>query len=92
MGPVRKPHCWFSHEAAHFLQCLGNHEFDFGVEGLLPFINQLTVPVVDANIDISGEPRLQGKIKRSLVIERGGEKIGIIGYITTETVYSASPG
>ena len=18
MGPVRKPHCWFSHEAAHF--------------------------------------------------------------------------
>ena len=21
VGPVRKPHCWFSHEAAHFLHC-----------------------------------------------------------------------
>ena len=62
------------------------------MDGLLPFINKLTVPVVDANLDISEEPRLQGKIKRSLVIERGGEKIGIVGYITTETVYSASPG
>ena len=50
------------------------------------------MPVVDANIDISEEPRLKDKIKRSLVIERGGEKIGIVGYITTETVFSASPG
>ena len=21
VGPVRKPHCWFSHEAAHLLVC-----------------------------------------------------------------------
>ena len=22
VGPVRKPHCWFSHEAAHLLLCV----------------------------------------------------------------------
>ena len=27
VGPVRKPHCWFSHEAAHSLFCPERHVF-----------------------------------------------------------------
>ena len=27
VGPVRKPHCWFSHEAAHLLTRLIHHHF-----------------------------------------------------------------
>lgn len=41
--------------------------------------------VLAANIDTSNEPRLHGKIPRSVVVEVGGQKIGIIGYLTTET-------
>lgn len=85
--------------SAHFVNkegydamCLGNHEFDIGLDGLVPFLDNLTVPVLDANIDVSGEPRLQGKLQRSLVIERGGEKIGILGVITPRTSFISSPG
>ena len=62
------------------------------MDGLVPFLDNLTVPVLDANIDVSGEPRLQGKLQRSLVIERGGEKIGILGIITPRTSFISSPG
>ena len=74
------------------LQCLGNHEFDLGVEGLLPYLDNLTVPVLDANIDVSNEPRLQGKFNKSLILERGGEKIGIVGFITKDTAFISSAG
>ena len=41
--------------------------------------------VLAANIDSSNEPRLQGKIPKSIVLQVGGKSIGIIGYLTTET-------
>lgn len=44
--------------------------------------------VLAANIDTSNEPRLHGKIPRSVVVEVAGQKIGIIGYLTTETSVS----
>ena len=73
-------------------QCLGNHEFDLGVEGLVPYLDNLTVPVLDANIDVSDEPRLQGKFNSTLILERGGEKIGIVGFITKDTAFISSAG
>ncbi|CAG2107041.1 unnamed protein product [Medioppia subpectinata] len=80
----------------HDVMALGNHEFDDGVEGLLPFVRNVTqnneknLPIVCANIETSGE--LRQLIKPSIVVERGGKKIAIIGYITPDTSFLARPG
>jgi 5'-nucleotidase len=77
---------------AHFLNFLptdavviGNHEFAHRVEGLVPFLEMLKAPVVVANIDDSNEPSIQNKYEQSVIIERSGRKIGIIGVILRET-------
>ena len=36
-------------------------------------------------MDMTDAPQLKSYIKPSVVIERGGRKIGIIGYVTTDT-------
>lgn len=64
---------------------LGNHEFDDGIAGAVPFIKSLTTPVVCANINDAEEPDIQGTYTKSVVIERGGKKIGIIGVIYSRT-------
>ncbi|VEN61869.1 unnamed protein product [Callosobruchus maculatus] len=58
---------------------LGNHEFDDGIDGVVPYINSLKYPVVVSNIDDSLEPKLQGTYTKSIVLQRGGKKIGVIG-------------
>ncbi|XP_065338966.1 snake venom 5'-nucleotidase-like [Cloeon dipterum] len=63
---------------------LGNHEFDDGVAGLAPFLENVTVPNLAANLNVSGEPSLS-KLRPSVVLEVGGRKIGVIGYLTPET-------
>uniref|UniRef100_A0A182SZ83 Calcineurin-like phosphoesterase domain-containing protein n=1 Tax=Anopheles maculatus TaxID=74869 RepID=A0A182SZ83_9DIPT len=60
---------------------LGNHEFDHGVEGLVPFLEAIHSPMVVANIDDRDEPTLQGMYQKSVVLDRGGRKIGVIGVI-----------
>ncbi|KAI9563179.1 hypothetical protein GHT06_010637 [Daphnia sinensis] len=69
---------------------LGNHEFDDGVAGLAPFVNAANHPVLASNIDTSREPWLHGKIPKSVVVEVGGRRVGIIGYLTVETSYISS--
>ncbi|KAF4532379.1 hypothetical protein B566_EDAN004460 [Ephemera danica] len=64
---------------------LGNHEFDDGVDGLAPFLENITIPVVGANMDLSQEPRLIGHILPSTVLTVDNRKIGVIGYLTPET-------
>lgn len=68
-------------------QCLGNHEFDNGVTGLLPFLKNAQFPLVAANLDWSFEPEMmnQTQLKKSHVLEVRGRKIGIIGYLTPST-------
>jgi 5'-nucleotidase len=63
------------------LQTLGNHEFDDKIAGVVPFLENMNAPFVVANIDDSEEPSIQGKYNKSIVIERGGRKIGILGYV-----------
>lgn len=70
---------------------LGNHEFDDGVAGLAPFVEGVQTPIVACNADFSKEPALQ-KIVKSVVLERGGQRIGVIGYITPDTTFLAAPG
>jgi 5'-nucleotidase len=60
---------------------LGNHEFDDGIKGVVPFIKNLKAPVIVSNIDDSLEPDIQNTYQKSVVVERNGKKIGIIGVI-----------
>ncbi|MFV2034814.1 MAG: metallophosphoesterase, partial [Halocynthiibacter sp.] len=71
---------------------LGNHEFDDGPEVLRDFITSLNFPVVSSNIDVGAEAPLSDVMNRSVVIERGGEKIGLIGLTPQNTDELASPG
>ncbi|GIY17670.1 protein 5NUC [Includes: UDP-sugar hydrolase [Caerostris extrusa] len=71
---------------------LGNHEFDDGLIGLLPFLQNLKSKVLVCNINASKIPELLYYIQPSTILEIGGEKIGVIGYITPETKYISFPG
>jgi len=78
---------------------LGNHEFDFGPEILADFIESFEFtmpPFLSANLDVSGEPRLQslvgaGKIAASTIVKKRGEEIGIIGATTPNLPFISSP-
>ena len=65
---------------------LGNHEFNEGSEKLAEFVQSLDLPTVSANIDFSADPYLAGVVAPSVVLDVGGESIGIIGLTTPETV------
>ncbi|MCY4465584.1 MAG: 5'-nucleotidase C-terminal domain-containing protein [Chloroflexi bacterium] len=70
---------------------LGNHEFDDGSEVLANFVKGLNFPALSANIDFSEDPLLAGLIEPSVILDVGGEPIGIIGLTTPETDILASP-
>ena len=71
---------------------VGNHEFDDGPAGLAGFINKVSFPVISGNLDLSGEPLLQGKVKKHVILDVGGKKVGIISALATDTVDTSSPG
>nr|CAD7424035.1 unnamed protein product [Timema monikensis] len=80
----------FMNMLPHDAMTLGNHEFDNGLEGIIPFMEQANFPIVVANIDDSEEPDFQGLYNKSIVIEREGRKIGIVGYLLNSTHTIAS--
>lgn len=71
---------------------VGNHEFDDGPEVLRGFMDAVDFPVLMSNADVSREELLAGKLAKSTVIERGGEKLGLIGLTPQDTDELASPG
>merc|ERR1719481_1242797 len=71
---------------------LGNHEFDDNIEGLLPFLENQTVPIVVTNLKLDKVPEVAKFIKSSVTIPVGGVDIGIVGYLTPETKFISNPG
>ncbi len=71
---------------------VGNHEFDDGEGPLAAFLDKAQFPVVTANLVIDDQSKLGNRIKKSIVLTIGGQKIGIVGAVTTETPELASPG
>lgn len=71
---------------------VGNHEFDDGPAGLAKLADAVSFPVISGNIDVSQEPLLAGKVENHVVIEVGGERIGIISVLATDTPETSSPG
>ncbi|WP_338780249.1 5'-nucleotidase C-terminal domain-containing protein [Metabacillus sp. FJAT-52054] len=83
----------------------GNHEFDLGTEPLAKFVEKASFPFVSANVDLSKDANLKGmfhdsvtadakkgQIYNGIIKEIDGEKVGIFGLTTAETVSISSPG
>jgi 5'-nucleotidase len=78
---------------------IGNHDFDFGPDVLADFIEGYqwtSPPYLSANLDYSGEPRLQalfdaGRIANSIVVKERGDLIGIVGATTPALRFISSP-
>ena len=71
---------------------VGNHEFDDGEDALVPFLDVIKFPVLSANVKANAQSKVGDRIKPSIVLEVGGQKIGIIGAVTNDTPEIASPG
>ena len=72
-------------------QSPGNHEFDDTIDGFMPFLQNITFPIVCCNIEDQyggEEQKLSNYIKKSIVVEVNDRKIGIVGYVTPETAVS----
>ncbi len=63
---------------------VGNHEFDDGPAELAALATAAAFPIVSTNLDVSAEPALVGKLAPYTVVERKGQKVGILGVTTTE--------
>nr|XP_037287245.1 protein 5NUC-like [Rhipicephalus microplus] len=78
--------------------CLGNHEFDDGPAGLVPFLQKMTeanVTVLGTNLDTSNEPLFTQNnitLPKSIVYNISGTKVALLGVVTTETLTIAKPG
>lgn len=71
---------------------VGNHEFDDGPETLRAFMDIINFPILLANANIEREPALRGRLKKSTIIEKNGQKIGLIGVVTEDVADLSSPG
>lgn len=72
------------------IQVLGNHEFDNGIEGVVPYLEHLKSRVVTANIIDDDEPSMQGLYDKSIIVEKNGRRIGIIGVLIAITNVSTN--
>jgi len=83
---------YFMNAMGYDAMCVGNHEFDSGPAVLAAFIDGAEFPVISANIDVSAEPTLAGKIPAYTVLDVAGEKIAVFGLTTEDTPILSSPG
>lgn len=71
---------------------VGNHEFDRGPAVLGTYADAIGWPLVAANLDLTREPALRGKIAKYVVLKVGGERVGIVGADTPDAPNISSPG
>lgn len=79
--------------------CIGNHDFDFGPDVLARFIRSFPrskAPFLSANLSFVDEPAMKalvdsGRVRGTIVIDRGGEKIGVVGATTPTIATISSP-
>lgn len=82
----------FMNKLGYDAMAVGNHEFDDGPEALRGFADTVAFPVLMSNADVSGEQLLAGRLAKLTVVERGGERLGLIGLAPENTPELASPG
>ncbi|MFV0410231.1 MAG: bifunctional metallophosphatase/5'-nucleotidase [Paracoccus sp. (in: a-proteobacteria)] len=70
---------------------VGNHEFDDGDDGLAVLAEGVGFPVVSGNLDLSQNNRLKDIVDGTAVLDIGGQKIGIVSALATDTPETSSP-
>ncbi|OGD36637.1 MAG: hypothetical protein A2V45_01010 [Candidatus Aminicenantes bacterium RBG_19FT_COMBO_58_17] len=78
-------------EGLYDAMCLGNHEFDLGLEALLGVVSgqigggqPVALPILCANVNLEGMPALKNFVKPYIVKLVGGLKVGLIGVVNTD--------
>ncbi|MCW8284190.1 MULTISPECIES: 5'-nucleotidase C-terminal domain-containing protein [Agrobacterium] len=71
---------------------VGNHEFDDSEDGLAGFLDKVQFPVVTANVVATAASKIGDRVKPFIVLEVGGQKIGIVGAVANDTAELATPG
>ena len=82
----------FMNAIGYDVMAVGNHEFDDGPAGLLKLLEGAAFPVISGNVDVSSEPVLAGKLSNHVVLDVGGERVGIISVLASDTPETSSPG
>jgi 2',3'-cyclic-nucleotide 2'-phosphodiesterase (5'-nucleotidase family) len=70
--------------------CLGNHEFDWGLEALQNRSKEAYFPFLAANI-VDGKGAYLPNVKPYTIVKRNGIKVGIIGLTTPQTKVAVNP-
>lgn len=79
---VNQPVIDIMNEVGFSLSCLGNHEFDAGIDNLNYFVENTSFPVICANVRF--DDTINTNIKPYTFIENQGVKIGVLGLIQVE--------
>ena len=82
----------FMNAVGYDAMAVGNHEFDRGPKPLGTFASLAGFPLLSANLDVSGEPALAGKIAPAAILIVGDEKVGVVGATTPTVTNISSPG
>ena len=82
----------FMEKIGFHAMAVGNHEFDDGPQALADFIDKVSFPVISGNLNLENSDLLRDRIQNHIVLEVGGEKIGIVSAVATDTSETSSPG
>ena len=80
------------HSVGTDAMAVGNHEFDLGPDVLGRFAEAARFPVLSANVDVTDEPALAGRLRRYAMFDRAGLRIAVVGLTTRDAIISSSPG
>eukprot|EP00884_Botryococcus_braunii_P019382 jgi/Botrbrau1/6127/Bobra.331_2s0022.1 len=66
--------------------CIGNHDFDYGVENMMEMCGQCSFPWLMANVLDASTGEMLGGLPATAVIEWEGTKIGFMGIVEEEWI------
>ena len=58
---------------------VGNHDFDDGKDGLIPFVEEVGFPVLASNLNLTLLPDLAKVLPKSQIVNVGGYQGGSVG-------------
>jgi 5'-nucleotidase / UDP-sugar diphosphatase len=71
---------------------LGNHEFNNGPDSLAEMLAEAQFPIVAGNVIVPEDHALAPLVQDHLILEARGERIGVLGVTTPDTIFLSSPG
>ncbi|CAI6346863.1 unnamed protein product [Macrosiphum euphorbiae] len=88
-----KPVVDFINQLRPDVMTLGNHEFDDGIDTLVSYLDGIkNIPTVISNLNTTAEPTLDKYLLPSIVFTINSTKVGIVGYLTTDTPTISNTG